>query len=199
VTGLKEKATAEEIEYLLSYIQHQSIARRRAIDFNKQIQYLKPGEVIVVADFKANMTLGLAAEDTDDVFFNAPQISVFGIVIAFRTEGSLHFICLMFHLYILVLEGTKIQYQTFCYLVESLIHDTAVVIKCFEQMMTTPRFLQHGFHTIHVWSDNGIVVFHSFFTSFIHIQQQQDHIIFVHMNGYVGLLNKLPKQQQSGH
>src|SRR5262249_54733930 len=81
-TGMQEKATAEELTYLLSYVQHRSIARRRAIDFNRQMQNLPIGHAMVVADFKANIQLGKAQVDTDDVFFNAPEASVFCLVVA---------------------------------------------------------------------------------------------------------------------
>jgi hypothetical protein len=38
--------------------------------------FKQPGQAIVVADFKANLSLSGAEEETDDVYFKTPQTSL---------------------------------------------------------------------------------------------------------------------------
>ena len=80
------KLTKVDIESMEAYKFHKELAAKRGKDFEKNLNYLKEHQALVVMDFKANISLGKGPEQDSHVFFKAPQRIVFGAVVYFRKK-----------------------------------------------------------------------------------------------------------------
>ncbi len=53
------------------------------------------------------------------------------------------------------IEVGVVQHETYCFLLESLNHDSDAAILCFNRVMEHERFKSHNFNSMSFWLDNG--------------------------------------------
>lgn len=89
-TDIAHVATEDELATILSYLKHRTLSNLRKEDFDKAMEGLKDGECLMIGDYKSNMVLGKGTYMTDKEFFQAPECSVFGVVVVYKNEGKHH-------------------------------------------------------------------------------------------------------------
>jgi len=178
LNGIEQILSDEERDQVEGYLTHHTTVTCRMQDFHRACRKLQPGQCVIVVDYKANLPLGVAEVTTDQEFFNAPESSVFAVVVAYRDStckvpGETDCQCSHF-LGILVLllqfipllltvfpnfcstaPTTGIKFLTDCYLLRSLEHNSANAIHCIEQTLQSARFKEKNFTSIDLWADNG--------------------------------------------
>jgi hypothetical protein len=126
----EEKEIKEEFEF------HETIWRQRQQDYDAEVASLVEGKCMLVMDFKANISLGKGPEQDADVFFKAPQRTVFGIVGFFKKENETHKI-------------------TFNVVSPILNHDSTMVRDILQKVLKHKTFQQFNVHTVSFWMDNA--------------------------------------------
>jgi hypothetical protein len=87
LNGIEAILSKEEREQVEGYLTHHTTVTCRMQDFHRACRRLKSGQCLIVVDYKANLPLGVAEVTTDQEFFNAPESSVFAVVVAYRDSS----------------------------------------------------------------------------------------------------------------
>jgi hypothetical protein len=178
LNGIEAILSKEEREQVEGYITHHTTVTCRMEDFHRACRRLQPGQCVIVVDYKANLPLGVAEVTTDQEFFNAPESSVFAVVVAYRDSSckvpgendcqcsflpgnrssflqSIPLLLTAFPIFCSTAPTTGIKFFTDCYLLRSLEHNSANAIHCIEQTLQSARFKEKNFTSIDLWADNG--------------------------------------------
>jgi len=122
---------------ILAYRHHVQRFHHQREKFKKEEQDLKKGEVLLVMDFKENMSLKSAPEETGQDFYYKPQRSVFEVVAIFKGENG------------------KKKHHYFDFFSKCLSHNTHFVDRALKTLFIHPDFTQYNFQKASFWMDNG--------------------------------------------
>ena len=132
----KEQWTNEEKEIQNEFDFHVNLWKQLQQEHNNEVNSLVEGKCVLVMDFKANISLGKGPEQSADVFFNAPQRTVFGVVGYFKKDNVLY----------------KIVFNVIS---SVLNHDATMVRDILQQVLQHQIFVQFNIHTVSFWMDNA--------------------------------------------
>ena len=90
IAGLRGSMDPNDLNAMRAYQYHAKVAKQRADDYKKELAELEEDQALITLDFKANITLGKAAEEDSHIFFNAPQRTVFGASAVFKKGGKIY-------------------------------------------------------------------------------------------------------------
>ena len=127
----------EELAIQNAMLFHKQLVNDRSLDFVNQLQNIKEGQCILVMDFKANISLGKGPEEGSNIFFNAPQRSVFGVVCYFRRNNQIFKVI-------------------FTVVSEILQHDSKTVVEILNNnVLNHPIFNEFNIKKLNFWMDNA--------------------------------------------
>jgi hypothetical protein len=126
----EEKEIKQEFEF------HDCLWKQRQLDYDNELATLPEGKCLLVMDFKANITLGKGPEQDADVFFKAPQRTVFGVVGFFKKNDITH----------------KLVFNAVSPILN---HDSIMVRDILTQVVKHQAFTQYNIHTVSFWMDNA--------------------------------------------
>jgi hypothetical protein len=112
--------------------------------FNKEIESLAPGKGLLVIDFKENVALGQSAEETSHCFYNRPQRTLFGAVLAYYNSST-----------------SRVEFRYFDVVSADLTHDAWFVRNALMCLMQSAAFRQLQLQQLSIWSDQGPNHFHN--------------------------------------
>ena len=128
--------SSEERSAMESYEFHKTHHAQRVQDFKGKLDLLKDHEAIFIIDFKSNISLGKCQVEESQIFFNAPQRTLFGVVIYVRLNGE------TFRINITVV--TPI-----------LSHDSRNVDRILREVLDDPTVKSFELTSISFWMDNA--------------------------------------------
>lgn len=112
--------------------------------FNNELANLAPGKGLLVIDFKENVALGRSAEETSHSFYNRPQRTLFGAVLAFYNSAA-----------------SRVEFRYFDVVSADLTHDAWFVRNALMCIMQSKAFRQLQLQQLSIWSDQGPNHFHN--------------------------------------
>ena len=132
----KEIWSSDEFRtYEKAYAQHKELASNQRTVMTGQCDNLHDGEMVLLMDFKENITVPIEREQVNKSFFNQKQIA------------CLTFLC------IFKVKGTTKQKHAVTYLSNDNRHNRSFIIHCLRDL-TRESFFQ-AMRKIHIWSDGG--------------------------------------------
>ena len=150
-----EEQTAELndlLEKIALIDRHIELERTLRAEFNRQKAELQVGDAIIVMDFKENMKLGKAQQETARNFYDTPNRSIFTIAVYKRIGKSND-----------IKKDIQIQYFTF--ISECLTHDSTFVLDCMNTLFESQDWINLNVGTksvINLWMDNAPQHFRTF-------------------------------------
>jgi hypothetical protein len=144
----KKELTQEQKENLKDLKKHHDDKNKRRDEFHEDIRNLKEGDLLLIVDFKENITLNRGQREVGNSFFNRTFCSFFGVTA--------------------VEMGKKINYYD--YASDILSHNTTMVMDCVQRTIEKiEEKNEKKFNNIIIWLDNGPEHFKTFqFMNFAH-------------------------------
>ena len=121
-----------------SYEYHYEQKKARRIEYKEQLKNLDSSELLLVMDFKANISLQQCATELNNEYYALPQRSIFCISANFRYQNT-------------------VKQVFFDFISNILNHSTKFVGECLKYMINSSIFKQisSGIKKISIWVDNG--------------------------------------------
>ncbi|PRP82817.1 hypothetical protein PROFUN_04680 [Planoprotostelium fungivorum] len=118
-----------------TYEEHRQHKTDRQKHMKERIQNLRNGEIVILSDFKKNISLMKGQNEMGNDFFKRPQRTIFGVILFYK-------------------KGDKIGKDIFTFVSEDLKHVAHFIISAWEDIQKSNVFLSLGVTRINFWNDN---------------------------------------------
>ena len=107
------------------------------MQFSQQKTNLQQGAAIAIIDFKENLHLNLAVEETGHNFYNRPQRAYFSLAVYYKNENN------------------ELVYKFFDCISKNLTKTSWWTIKALDFIFQTKEWQELNISKISLWMDNG--------------------------------------------
>ena len=145
-TSEEEQHLEELKENVELYRQHRALEETIRNQYRDTKKNLKIGQAILVMDFKENVALGKAQQESNRDFYDTPQRSIFCIAVMYKSYTS-----------------SQVKTKYFDFVSECLAHDTTFVTDSLKLLFNSPEWKALQINKeIFMWMDNGPQHFRTF-------------------------------------